>query len=643
MPSVSFDSKSFLLQTSRAAVARFPIVGAAFDAALVEPAEWESTLRALRHAGFNTAVIRVPWSLHEPTPDRMVFEGACDIRRAVELAGQAGLKVVLRIGPCVGGSFAAGGLPGWIGEFAGDRAREAHPGFLARVTRYWRALAAQFVDLQASRNGGGSPRPVIAVGLEDDWRCLDGEVGSAYFSAMVRFVREVGVEVPLLSANNCWYSHEGLIDAWSGATDILRPADELRQVHPEAPPMLLHASVDARTVAESIAARADFAGEVTAARHPGATSAAGCAERSATALFSLRRALVFASTFGETIAAMVPETPRVETDGSTLVPLRGARGEGIDVRFGARSTRSRKKAAAGVDIGFFGHNLAIAGARLEHCSGSLVALLGDIVVVCGTARAKLAIKVDGSQASITVPADGAAPKVTKVRGLLIAAVCESLAAGVGIAGDAIEFVDAQGAVHSRIQGDGTVVRAKPTVKAAAERPATRRAVELGAVRTVVENALLDGTHPRFARIAAPRSLGGFGVESMHGYYAARFIPPKIKSREIWIDGAGVARVNRIVVKPHGVVQAIEVRGASLPRVGGHLHDQVGITGQLREVAALKGVKGAIVDLPRFDATQLGRFVWGYDARADAGGRKTVRWTFAARTAPVVGSVTRSSV
>jgi hypothetical protein len=172
MPAVSFDSKSLILQSGRAAV-RFPIVAATFDMALIEPAEWKASLSQLRHAGFNTVVMRLPWLLHEPTPGRFVFTGPCDVRHAITLAGDAGLKVMLRIGPCVGGGFLAGGLPGWID----GRAREADAAFLGRVTAFWRALAAQFVDLQATRNGGRdgrhTARPVIAVGLEDDWRCLD--------------------------------------------------------------------------------------------------------------------------------------------------------------------------------------------------------------------------------------------------------------------------------------------------------------------------------------------------------------------------------------------------------------------------------------------------------------------------------------
>ena len=244
MPAVSFDSKSFLLQSGRGKAVRFPLVAASFDATLVDRSDWSVVLAELRKAGFNSVVIRVPWLIHEPTAGRFAFDDDRSVRDAVVAAGAAGLKVALRIGPCVGGSFARGGLPAWISEFAGDRVREANPAFLDRVSRFWRRVADEFVDLQATRNSSGnrSPRPVIAVGIEDDWRCLDAKVGDAYFASLVRFAREVGVEVPLFTANSCWYAHDGVIDGWLNPVEIGRTVDELRQVHLDAPPLIIQDS-----------------------------------------------------------------------------------------------------------------------------------------------------------------------------------------------------------------------------------------------------------------------------------------------------------------------------------------------------------------------------------------------------------------
>ncbi|MFZ9914238.1 MAG: beta-galactosidase, partial [Phycisphaerales bacterium] len=539
MPSVSFDSRSLILGSSRGQAARFAVVAAGFDPVLVEPSRWDADLRALRHAGFNTVVMRVPWSFHEPTQGRIVFEGACDVRRAITLAGAVGLRVMLRIGPSVGGSFASGGLPGWIIEAAGGRVREANPAFLERLTRYWHALAPQFVDLQATRNGNGSPRPVIAVGIEDDWRSLDAEVGRAYFAALVRFARECAIDVPLFSANNCWYMHEGVIDAWQGEAIAAGTAMELREVEPSAPPLLLHAwsAAGARRVAVDAASavreRADAVHEVCASRHLAATSAVGCAERVAVDLFDARRALVFHGTFGELLAGFTP------VDGE----LRGGKSERVSVLSSANAARGAGKRAPKADAkvvkplhrcadgsshevdidpegvaGFAASDLAIAGARLERCTGSLVALAGDLLVVAGRARGKVRVRVDGSDAQLTVPADGAAPKVSRVRGLRVAVVPHGLAAGVGVADGAFEFVDRAGAVLASVAFDGTVRRAKGGV---AKGGVPRKTIALSAALAIAETGIIDGSHARYASVTAPSALGAYGVAATSAFYRVR--------------------------------------------------------------------------------------------------------------------------
>jgi hypothetical protein len=664
MPAVSFDSKSFLLPGGRSA-SRYPVVGAAFDAVLHDPSTWATQLAHLRHAGFNTVVARVPWSLHEPTPGRFDWAGSCDVRQLVTLAGMAGLRVVLRIGPCVGGGFALGGLPGWLGGLVGGRVREADPAFLARVTAFWRVLAPHFVDLQASRNGSGTQRPLIAVGIEDDWRSLDGEVGHAYFSSLVRFAREVGIDVPLITANNCWFVHEGAIDAWSGATDVAATADELREIHPDAPPLLMHtrsagdtgsggvAAWDAgqdmlARVVGSIAARADFVCDVAGGAHSTASSARGWAERPPQPTFALRRALVFASTFGEMLAGMTPEAMPAQaprpTGKSAVAPraLVGTGGERVTISIGRQ----------GVEC--VADRITVAGARLERCTGSLVALLGDIVVIAGAPRARLQVTVDGSTVALTVPAEGSAPKVHKVRGLRVAVVPNALADGVGLSGDGVgmtadgvEFVDAAGTRLAGIARDGSVDHRKGRAagrsverkaagaNATPDRTASDGPLALAPFVRVIERGLLDGTDARFARTTLPCELGAFGLRSMHGFVRARCAAPKRKGSDVWLDGRGIARTNRVAASSRALVLVGEIRADFRPASGAHTDGRAGVVGPLREVAPLKGVKGTVADLPRFDATRVGRFVWGYESRAESPHRRTVRWTFAARTTAVI--------
>jgi hypothetical protein len=183
----------------------------------------------------------------------------------------------------------------------------------------------------------------VAIGLEDHWHSLDAEIGAAYFGDLVRYAREFGIEVPLITANNCWHMHEGVVDTWCRESDdpAARMA-ELRQVQPDAPPMsFLSWDEDARRVASRAIVRSDFVLEVSGGRHRGATSASGLAERPARDLFDLRRALVFASSFGEVLAKLSAEEV-------------------------AARVEMRARSNGGVD--FFGRDLALNGARFDRCT-----------------------------------------------------------------------------------------------------------------------------------------------------------------------------------------------------------------------------------------------------------------------------------
>lgn len=642
MPAVSYDSLSFLLDGARTRASRLSVVAAAFDPTLVEPTAWQANLVGLRHAGFNTVVMRVPWSLHEPTLGRFVFDGPCDVRKAVEVAAGAGLKVALRIGPCVGGSYAHGGLPPWLYESigslgaSGPRIREASAGFMDRVSRFWRALAPHCVDLQATRNGGGA-RPIIAVGIENDWRCLDGEVGGAYFSSLVRYAREVGIDVPLFSANNHWYTHEGVIDAWSGSTNIMRTVEELRQVSPDAPPLLMHSRTDdagmLSRVLASVASRADFVCEVVGTRHTHATSVTGEAQCRATDLFMLRRPLVFASAFGEVLAGLVPSERVVEKDARVRTTLRGNGATECVITIDDRATNT----ASAFEV--IAKQLKLGRSMLQSCSGSIVALRGDVLVVAGRPRSKVTVEVDGSRESLTVPSDGKLPRVTKVRGVQIAVVTHEMAMGVGLTLDALEFVDRAGRVLACIRDDGTVTDGgggTTSSLGAGRAKETARTLELAAPQLVTEYALLDGTHPRFASMHRPSSLGTYGLSVMHGYYSVRTANTSKKGREqLVLDARGVRRDWRVARSKKETAHTYEIAANDLRARGSHIDGRIGLFGPMMEIAPLKGVKHRTVELPNFDATAIGRFAWGYEPRNMLGAQRTVEWTFAPRATAVL--------
>jgi Glycosyl hydrolases family 35 len=142
---------------------------------------WRSCLRALKQLGLTVVESHVPWRVHEPAPGRWQWQGPNDLARFVAEAGDAGLAVLLRVGPHAGAQLAGLGFPD---DVLGDTrmlARTAHdavawlptppraspvPSYAsaalhARVGHWYRALGEQLAPLAAPAG------PLVALGIDD--------------------------------------------------------------------------------------------------------------------------------------------------------------------------------------------------------------------------------------------------------------------------------------------------------------------------------------------------------------------------------------------------------------------------------------------------------------------------------------------
>jgi beta-galactosidase len=134
------------------------VLAASTHYARVEPAEWAERIAAARQAGFNTIETACPWLLHEPRDGRFSFDGQANVAGFIKACAAAGMRVILRIGPFVGGGYDGGGLPHWLVDLAGVKVREANEVFLERAVRFFRKLLVPLVDLQMTKDG-----PIILV------------------------------------------------------------------------------------------------------------------------------------------------------------------------------------------------------------------------------------------------------------------------------------------------------------------------------------------------------------------------------------------------------------------------------------------------------------------------------------------------
>ena len=99
-----------------------------FDAAKTE-AMWTDTFAKMKAARMNTVATYFPWDYHAPRAGEWDFKGARNAARFMELACQAGLKVIAKPGPLITAEWPKGfgtfgAIPAWW--------KAAHPGSLVK-------------------------------------------------------------------------------------------------------------------------------------------------------------------------------------------------------------------------------------------------------------------------------------------------------------------------------------------------------------------------------------------------------------------------------------------------------------------------------------------------------------------------------
>jgi len=228
MSSVTYDSQSFMIEGRRVW-----IVSGTIPYFRVSRESWEARILAAKHAGLNTVETPVAWSRHEPRAGQFDFTGDNDIRHFVELIGKHGMYSVLRMGPYVGAGLDLGGIPSWVLQPPAVQPRTANSGFLEACSRFITAIVGQVRDLQVTAPGKAGP--ILLVQSEAGWTCGHDDLAHGYLGELNRYLREAGLTVPIINANDLWQGIEGEIDTWTGAENLLSNLRQLGAVRPNHP------------------------------------------------------------------------------------------------------------------------------------------------------------------------------------------------------------------------------------------------------------------------------------------------------------------------------------------------------------------------------------------------------------------------
>ncbi|MFG6441840.1 beta-galactosidase [Roseateles sp. LKC17W] len=161
--------------------------------------QWDAQLRLMKAAGLDIVATYVFWNHHEEQPGAFNWRGNHDLRRFVQLAQAAGLKVVVRLGPWCHGEARYGGIPDWVVDAMPTRGND--PEYLALVERLYGQIGQQIQGL-LWKDGG----PVVGVQLENEYNLRGPGEGEAHISELKRLALKAGMDVPFYT-----------VTGWDGA------------------------------------------------------------------------------------------------------------------------------------------------------------------------------------------------------------------------------------------------------------------------------------------------------------------------------------------------------------------------------------------------------------------------------------------
>jgi hypothetical protein len=165
-----------------------PVMGE-FHYSRTPASQWEAELHKMKAAGIDIVASYVMWNHHEEIEGKFDWSGNRDLHRFIQLAGKAGLDVVVRVGPWAHAEVRYGGIPDWVVNSMPSRSND--PQYMKFVERLYAQIGQQ-IKAQLWKDGGR----VIGVQLENEYNIDGPGKGAAHIAALKKLALKAGMDVP---------------------------------------------------------------------------------------------------------------------------------------------------------------------------------------------------------------------------------------------------------------------------------------------------------------------------------------------------------------------------------------------------------------------------------------------------------------
>ena len=269
MADITYDERSYMIDGRR-----IWLVGGSLDYFRLPAELWADRLRQARRAGLNCVTTCIPWNFHEIAEGQWDFTGDRDVAEFVARAEDAGLYVILRVGPYIGSDWDFGGLPSWLTTKSGMAYRSSNAAYTHYFDKYFRQVLAQLADLQVTRGGN-----IVLIQNEHEYFMQTMPDRLNYLEFINQLFRRAGFEIPIITSNLLTDPPVGeTVECAKACGNAVQQIKKLRLHQPHAPLMVIehatgpkdrwgaaHVGVDAETAARLYT---DITGESVCVEYP---------------------------------------------------------------------------------------------------------------------------------------------------------------------------------------------------------------------------------------------------------------------------------------------------------------------------------------------------------------------------------------
>ncbi|XP_077249768.1 beta-galactosidase 3-like [Tasmannia lanceolata] len=187
---VTYDHRSLIIDGQRKL-----LISASIHYPRSVPAMWPGLIATAKEGGIDVIETYVFWNGHELSPGNYYFGGRYDLVKFVKIVQQAGLYLILRIGPFVAAEWNFGGVPVWLHYVPGTVFRTDNEPFKVHMKNFTTFIVNLMRQEKFFASQGG---PIILAQVENEYGDIErvyGDGGKPYamWAAKMAVSQDIGV------------------------------------------------------------------------------------------------------------------------------------------------------------------------------------------------------------------------------------------------------------------------------------------------------------------------------------------------------------------------------------------------------------------------------------------------------------------